>query len=297
VELRRVKPTELDLSLGRLRQVPEGAVREKLESLRSKGQLSPLVAAEQAGVLVLIDGFARHLAAVRLGLESVLVEVVQLSPVQMKAQVYLRNRERGFQLLEECRLVRELAEAEGQSQVEIGELLERHKSWVCRRLSLMRSLSPSLVEDLSLGLLGPGSLRQLALLQPRNQEELVAVSKREGLGPRDTATLVDLWRRAPDPESRRYLIDHPQDAIRRARGKPDEPVDPRLGQAGRQALEGMTALRQTSLRLLRRLRDGLGDLPPEGVAVLAEARRRAAEDSRSALEAVEGWLSKQGGAS
>ena len=65
MELRRVKPEELDLSLGYLRQIPEGAVREKVASLERQGQFSPLVASEEAGILVLVDGFVRHLAAVR----------------------------------------------------------------------------------------------------------------------------------------------------------------------------------------------------------------------------------------
>ncbi|MBM4320401.1 MAG: hypothetical protein FJ125_10670 [Deltaproteobacteria bacterium] len=109
-----------------------------------------------------------------------LVEVVQLSPVQMKVQLYLRNRERGLLLLEECRLVRELCDLDGLSQVEVGVLLERHKSWVCRRLSLYRSLSPHLLEELSLGGLGEGSLRRLAQLPARNQEQLMAVVKKYG---------------------------------------------------------------------------------------------------------------------
>ena len=101
MELRHVDPAGLDLSLARLRQLPEAAVKAKEASFRSKGQLSPLVAAsDEDGRLVLVDGFVRQLAAVRLGLESVLVEVVQLSPSQRKAQVYLRNRERGLQLIE-----------------------------------------------------------------------------------------------------------------------------------------------------------------------------------------------------
>ena len=136
--LRREEPVALDLSLGRLRQLPEPVVRRMVESLRSKGQLTPLAVAEHEGRLMLVDGFVRHLAAVRLGLETVLVEVMQLSPVQMKAQVYLRNRERGLLLIEECRLVRELVEVDRLNQVEVGDLLERHKSWVCRRLSLSR---------------------------------------------------------------------------------------------------------------------------------------------------------------
>jgi ParB-like chromosome segregation protein Spo0J len=293
MELRRVPPTSLDLTLGRLRQLPEAAVREKLSSLRSKGQLSPLVAAEQGDVLVLVDGFVRQMAAVRLGLDSVLVEVVQLSPVQMKAQVYLRNRERGLLLLEECRLVRELCDADGLNQVEIAELLERHKSWVCRRLSLFRSLSPNLVCDLSLGLLGPGSLRRLAQLPPRNQEELVAVARRDELSPRDTAAFIDLWRRASDGEARQYLLDHPKAALELARGERPEPADPRLGEAARQLQTTLVALAQLALRARRRVDDGLGAVPADGLRLLAKARRDADELCGSALDAVRHWLTQQ----
>jgi len=295
MELRRVAPTALDLSLGRLRQLPEAAVRAKEASLRAKGQLSPLVAAESDGVLVLVDGFLRQLAGVRLGLAEVLVEVVQLSPVQMKAQVYLRNRERGLLLIEECRLVRELCELDGLSQVEVGEHLERHETWVCRRLALCRQVSGPLLEDLSLGLIGPGSLRKLAELPARNQEELWAVAQRDGLSSRDTGELVDLFRRAPDPQARRYVLEQPGEALRRARATPEPEVDPRLGPAGREVLAGLRALRQVSLRLTRRMDQGLGEVSPEGVALLAEAARSAASDCTEALARLAGFVSRAGG--
>ncbi len=295
MELRREEPAVLDLSLGRLRQLPEVVVRRMMESLRSKGQLSPLVAAEHEGRLMLVDGFVRHLAATRLGLESLLVEVVDISPVQMKAQVYLRNRERGLLLIEECRLVRELVETDRLSQVEVGDLLERHKSWVCRRLSLARQVSPHLLEDLALGLLGEGSLRKLAQLPVRNQDELWAVAQREGLGSRDTGTLAELWQRAPDPEARGFLLAHPQEAIRRAQQKPSPPVDPRLGAAGQELLGGLVSLRRLCLRLMRRLQDGLGELPPEGVIQIVRARAQAEEDSRAMLREVSSWAAKAGG--
>jgi ParB-like chromosome segregation protein Spo0J len=291
MELRRVPLPALDLSLARLRQVPEAAVQEKMASLRAKGQLSPVVAADQGGTLVLVDGFVRHLAAVRLGLSSLLVEVVEVSAVQMKAQLYLRNRERGFALLEECRLVRELVDHDGLSQVEVGDLLERHKSWVCRRYALLGQLSPHLVEDAGLGLLAAGSLRRLAQLPARNQEELVAVVGRERLGPRDAAAVIDLWRRAPEAEARRYVLDHPREALHRVRGGGCEAaVDPRLGAAGRELLLGLSALGQVSLRVRRRMQEGLGELAPEGVQVLAAAVRQAEEQCTAALRAVQGWL-------
>jgi hypothetical protein len=297
MELRRIDPATLDLSLGRLRRLPEPAVAAMAESLRTKGQLSPLVAAERDGVLVLVDGFVRRLAAMRDGPASMLVEVVKLSPVQMKAQLYLRNRERGLHLLEECGLVKELAEVEGLTQVEIGDALERHKSWVCRRLALVHQVSPHLLEEMALGQLGEGCLRRLALLPQRNQEALWTAARRTELSPRQTGQLVDLWRLAPDPEARQYVIEHPREALELAHGRTEKTRDARLGVAGVQALGTLVAMRRTSLRLARRLRDGLGELPPEGVAVLAAAHTKAHADCNDALGELDAWLKSQGGPS
>lgn len=291
MELRRTELSKLGLSLGRLRQIPEPAVRAMTESLRSKGQLSPLVAARgEDRALVLVDGFVRHLAATRLSMDSLLVEIVELSPIQMKAQLYLRNRERGLLVIEECRLVRELVEVDGLTQVEVGDLLERHKSWVCRRLSLLVQVSPNLVEEAELGLLSAGSLRKLAQLPPRNQEELWAAARRADLGTADTGQLIELWRRAPDPEARRFVLAQPQEALRLAGGKPLTTQDVRLGVAGEEVLRSLDILRRTSLRLARRLRDGLGELAPDGRDLLRQAHQRAQEDCHGALGELGRWL-------
>ncbi|MCP3960749.1 MAG: ParB N-terminal domain-containing protein [bacterium] len=295
MELRRVEPGKLDLSLGRLRRLPEPAIAAMAESLRTKGQLSPLVAAERDGVLVLVDGFVRRLAAMRNGLDSMLVEVVVLSPVQMKAQLYLRNRERGLHLLEECGLVKELAEVEGLTQVEIGDALERHKSWVCRRLALVREVSPHLLAEMALGQLTEGCLRRLARLPARNQEALWTAAQRTRLTPRQTGQLVDLWRRAPDPEARQYVIEHPREALELAQGRAEKTQDARLGVAGAEVLGALVAMRRTSLRLARRLRDGPGELPPEGIAVLTSAHAKAHADCNDTLGELDAWLKSQGG--
>lgn len=289
--IRHVDPDTLQLSLGRLRQIPEPAVKAMEASLRAKGQLSPLVAAQLPdGTLVLVDGFARRLAARRLGMPTVAVEILELSSVQMKAQLYLRNRERGLMLLEECRLVRELVEVDGLNQVEVGDLLERHKSWVCRRLALIVGLSPHVVEEAELGRLLPGTLRKLALLPPRNQEDLWTAAARAELEPRDVERLVDLWRRAPEPEARRFLLEQPVEALRIARGELEALVDVRLGKAGEEVRSVLETLRRASLRLARRVRDGVGPLPPEGIALLADARRTTAAEVDQALRTLDAWL-------
>jgi ParB/RepB/Spo0J family partition protein len=278
VQLRQVDPKTLCLTLRRLRQVPESRVRDKLESLRSKGQVSPLAVSEHEGQLVLVDGFARQAAAVRLGMTTVTVEVVSLTAVQMKAQLYLRNRERGLALIEECRLVRELCESDGLSQVEVAEVLERHKSWVSRRLSLWKGLSPRLLSDGALDELEAGSVRRLSLLPACNQEQLVAVSRRDGLGPRDTTTLVELWRKAPDQEARQYLLQHPQQAIDLARASSRATADPRLGQKASELYQSLVVMRQAALRAIRRARGGIEELPAEGAALLRGAVQMAERD-------------------
>lgn len=289
--IRHIQPETLDLSLGRLRQIPEPAIKAMEASMRTKGQLSAMVAARLPdGTLVLVDGFARQLAARRLGLPSVAVEVLELSPVQMKAQLYLRNRERGLQLLEECRLVRELVEVDHLTQVEVADLLERHKTWVCRRLALMVGLSPHVVEEAELGRLLPGTLRKLALLPARNQDDLWTAAQRAELDPRDVERMVDLWRRAPEPEARRFLLEHPAEALRIARGAAEALVDVRLGKAGEEVRSVLETLRRASLRLARRVRDGIGPLPPEGTALLAEARKSTATEVDHALTALAAWL-------
>jgi hypothetical protein len=296
MELREIKIRELDLSLGRLRQIPQGAVQAMAGSLRSKGQLSPLVAASHEASLVLVDGFVRQLAAVHLGLQTLMVEVVELSGVQMKAQVYLRNRDRPMVLIEECRLVYELCELDGLTQVEVGELLERHKTWVCRRLALYRDLSPQLMEEHCVGLLGPGSIRRLAQLPARNQERLVAVGRHHKLGARQMSLFVELWQRTTDPQTREYLLTHPKEALERAFGTAQRAADPRLSDGARRLLLGLEGLGQISLRLERRLHDGLGEPSAEGIVLLGEALVRAEQLTRAALGATDGWLQRRKGA-
>jgi ParB-like chromosome segregation protein Spo0J len=295
MQLRQVDPRELNLVLRRLRLLPESAVRDKLESLQHKGQISPLVAAEHEGELVLIDGFARQAAAVRLGLETVAVQVQKLSTVQMKAQLYLRNHERGMVLVDECRLVHELCEADGLNQVEVAALLERHKSWVCRRLALWKSLSPRLLAEGAIAGLGAGSVRRLALLPVSNQEELIAVSLRENLGEQATATLLELWHKAPDNQARRYLLEQPRSAIELARATAQDKNDPRLGKSAAKVHENLVLMRQAALRVIRQLRSGVEELPETGAKMLRDACELAERDCPWALREVLRQLSETEG--
>ncbi|NIR03548.1 MAG: hypothetical protein GTN78_25695, partial [Gemmatimonadales bacterium] len=110
-----------------------------------------------------------------------------------KAAIYGLNRvARGPQELEEAWIVHALVREDGLTQVEVAELLGRHKSWVCRRLALVEKLGDQAMEDLRLGLLSPRVARQLMRLHACNQEELLATARRESLNSTEVQGVVDL---------------------------------------------------------------------------------------------------------
>jgi ParB-like chromosome segregation protein Spo0J len=272
-----IAPDALDLALGRLRILSESAVAGMKRSLEHHGQISPLIAGEQdSGALCLIDGFKRQRAAVELGLSRVDVMVLRLSSTEMKAQLYLRNRHDGFTLVEECLLISELHRLDGMSQVEIGDLLQRHKSWVCRRLQFLERLSPHLLEEVRVGLLDPGSARKLAVLPPGNQEEVAAVVHANKLKAQETAWLVKVYQDAPSGEAKRFVLTHPREALRRLRDDiPDEHNDPRLSPRIRNVYKSLCILARVCERVATALERGLGVVNGTARPALKEAALRA----------------------
>jgi ParB-like chromosome segregation protein Spo0J len=286
----QVGPEALDLTLGRLRILSGAAVASMKLSLEDHGQMSPLIAGEQdTGALCLIDGFKRQRAAVELGVSSLDVMVVRVSSLEMKAQLYLRNRHNGFTLVEECLLISELRRLDGLSQVEIGDLLKRHKSWVCRRLQFIERLSPHLLEEVRVGLLEPGSARKLSVLPPGNQEEMAAVVKAQRLKPHETACLVRLYQTAPTGEAKRFVLTHPREALGHLHDDgPDEPNDPRLSPRAQKIHKGLCILARVCDRVAIALERGLGGVHGDARILMQEAAARAT----TAMDRVRGAVER-----
>lgn len=108
----------------------------------------------------------------------------------------------------------ELGEIEELNQVEAAVLLERHKSWVCRRLSMIRSLAPEIVHDIKLELLPAGVGSSLARLQPATQADFSLAIQKHNLKSREVNQLVDLWCKTKDPGARRHLLESPRQALK-----------------------------------------------------------------------------------
>jgi hypothetical protein len=122
---------------------------------------------------------------------------------------------------------------DGRSQLEVAELLGRHKSWVCRRLALLERLGANARDDLRVGLLSPTSARQIVRLPQGNQAEVLDTVRREALSA-ELAGVVDLWLRCTDRGQQQYILAHPREALSQGQGVSHLSRDPPLSEAGNQ---------------------------------------------------------------
>ena len=108
--------------------------------------------------------------------------------------------------------------------------LNKHKSWVCRRLALLERLGGEAQAEMRLGLLSVGLARQLTRLPTGNQSAILSAARRESLTTVEVQGLIDLLRGAT-PEQEQLLLDDPRAALLQAEGVPNPARDPRLSPA------------------------------------------------------------------
>lgn len=180
-------------------------------SLERHGQQQPALVSDgiEPGVWVLLDGYKRAEELAALGFDELLVSVVTLdAPGSLVALLVANAGQRGLSELEEAWVVAALQSEHGLTQVEIGELLGRHKTWVCRRLQLVTRLERSVQDDMRLGLVSVSVARQLARLPRGNQGAASQAAARHGLTSHEVGRLVGALL-AADPPQRREILKNP----------------------------------------------------------------------------------------
>jgi ParB-like chromosome segregation protein Spo0J len=186
-----VAPSELGASLCGLRLCLPNAQEQMELSFSRVGQLTPLQAWRAPSRLELFDGLKRLRAAQALSWPKLRVEVHALESAGAKVRLLLCNAAAGLSDLEEAWVVRSLYRDEKLTQPQIAQLLGRHKSWVCRRLTLAEELSDEVTAQVRLGLVCVRAAVELARLPRGNQDAAAMAVMRRGLTTRQTATLVD----------------------------------------------------------------------------------------------------------
>jgi len=208
-----ISTDQIDLRLLVLRTPTSSAVKRMAESIQKRGQLTPIIIANDKDIPILVDGFKRYEAVRMIGHNSLKATSLTVDATQAKAMMYLMNRSGGFSMVQEAMLVRELIETDGLTQAETARLLDHHKSWVSRRLLMIRNLRPEIIEDLKLELIPPGSGPTLARVPQCNQADFSAAIQMHRLSSKEIRKLIDLWWKAEDPVKKQFLIKSPHEAL------------------------------------------------------------------------------------
>jgi ParB/RepB/Spo0J family partition protein len=184
---------------GYLRIINPQADKAMVRSMEKYGQMTPVVVSRmEKGRYELLDGFKRLRAGRALSLPSLNARILDLGIRAGKvALMQLNWIGKSISSMEEAMVVHSLYHEEGLSQVEIATLLGRHKSWVCRRVSLIERLSDEVQENIKLGLLPISMGVELSKLQRSNQEALLETIRKHHLTWRETRKMVSALQTNP----------------------------------------------------------------------------------------------------
>jgi len=225
--------SELGLRYRRYRLADEAGERDMVQSLRRHGQITPLVVCRHEETLDVLDGFKRVAAALALGQPNLRCQVLVADERQAKvALLTLHGAGKRLVELEEAWLVQALEREDGLSQVEVAELLGRHKSWVCRRLALLEKLVEEVRQDLRLGLVSARTARELVSLPTGNQSRVLRLIQAEGLSSEEARGVVGLLQGACSRDQEEYVLAQPRQALAEANQLVCPAWDPRLSVAG-----------------------------------------------------------------
>jgi ParB-like chromosome segregation protein Spo0J len=282
-DLLELKPVEIGERYGRYRLHVLEAERAMAKSLERYGQLSPVIVCRRADRYELIDGFKRLGAARTHGIPHLSARLLEADERSAKAAIYGLNRAGGrTRELEEAWIIHALVREDGMSQVEVAELLARHKSWVCRRLALIERLGLKARDELRVGLLSSTAARQIVRLPQGNQAEVLDTVRREALSGAELAGVVDLWLGCADRSQQQYLLAHPREALSQGKGIHPTGRDPRLSEAGNHVWKRVGLL----LDVLGRMEvwlahHGRAGLTPEDRTILAPRFERLSREAAS----------------
>lgn len=189
--IQEIALTEIGETYATLRIIHPKSERAIEKSLEMFGQISPVVCVKTGSGIELVDGFKRLRASRHLKWPTIKTLFLETTLRAGKAGMIRLNRiSRSITDLEEAMILQSLHRDDGLSQVEIGVILGRDKSWVSRRLSLIERLADEVRKNVELGLISSSVGRELARLPRGNQPEVLPVFLKHRLGKREAEKLV-----------------------------------------------------------------------------------------------------------
>lgn len=134
----------LDTHLEHTRTRNAAVERDLLTSIRERDILDPIqvVASQNAGHFIILDGFKRYRCALKLNMVTIPVVVIADDAVEGIFTFIRRQQRAGLTILDQAALVEELHTSYHLSIYDIAKKLERAPSWVSMRLGIFKDLTP-----------------------------------------------------------------------------------------------------------------------------------------------------------
>ena len=243
MESEMVKTEEIREWASEFRLIQPEAVRSMTTSMRSTGQLQPLILLKNDQGYQIIDGIKRYRSALELGLSELQSMVFEVDVAMAKAMILHYNRHSSsLTMYEQGLIVRSLIQDHRMSQKEVARVLHQSHSWVCRRLSLIEKLLPEVQDALRMGEITVSHGRELVKLPRGNQGPALSVVIRESLTSRECAIMVDKLLKAKGIDDESYIYNHSREVIREAL-QGNQIYDSRLSDHGNRLLKARELLR------------------------------------------------------
>jgi ParB family transcriptional regulator, chromosome partitioning protein len=273
---------QIELRYEGLRRRDGRRERALLSSLSDVGQQVPVVVVEESpGRFILVDGYKRVRALMRLHRDTALAVAWALAEPEALLLARLMRCAEGDTSLEQGWLLRELHQRFQLSAGELARRFDKSQSWVSRRLSLVRELPETIQELVRKGELSAHAamkhLVPMARAKIDGHLELARTCAAHGLSSRQVGALCAAWA-AGTAQSRDLILRDPllvlraQEEARRPKEK--LPADRLLSD-----LATIAAIARRARRLVLELRRSLHG-PPRSELLAAGA---AAEADTAAL--------------
>lgn len=289
--------SDFDLRLERYRIVQPKADQLLARSLSKYGQLAPVVYCHLDDALVLVDGFKRLRAARTLkGVMTLHARKLEVDEHGAKAAIFNLNRITSRpNELEESWIIYALVHDDGLEQVEVAQMLSRHKSWVNRRLALIERLTDEARESLRHGLLTPTQARHITQLPRGNQNAALRCAAEHALTSRELSDAVRLLQSASTREQTQFVLEKPREAIRQSQDTYVHQWDPRLSSAGNRVARRLGLLLDQATKMNHWLRlTGRSELQACDRPVLLPSFAKLGEESALLSEASSDFVRELG---
>jgi ParB family chromosome partitioning protein len=250
---------QLDLRYESLRVHRPDRERRLLASIAEHGQQVPIVVvviAEEPNRFVVVDGYKRIRALRKLGRDTVNATVWDMTETEaLILDRSLRTAE-SETALEQGWLLSELYSNLEMSLEDLALRFDRSKSWVSRRLALVRELPQSVQHYVRLGKIGAqAAMKYLVPIARTNKfscERLAEEIARHQFSTSEVGQIYDAWRKGPT-YVQNSIIDSPKLFLRTRREI--EGYDPESVNAGKELLRNLDIVGGIARRAARQWKE------------------------------------------